>query len=147
MRAAVRAMIPAVAVIALTACSSSKGTRAAGVSTSPAVSALSELAGQISPLSMNRACTVAVASTDCVTATQAKIALTDTAQSELKAVAKSGISDQALQVSDRILLSGQKWTRLECPMKPIAAACAAPAMAVESDFSVLSAFLLQVSDR
>lgn len=141
-------MTLAVVVIALTSCSSSsKGAHASDVSTSPAVSAFADLAGQIGQLSMTRACTIAIDSPDCVTVTQTKLAFTETAHSELKAVAKSGISDQALQISDRIMQTGQEWTRLDCPAKPRTAACAAPATAVESDFSVLSAFLLQISDN
>lgn len=100
---------------------------------------------QVNPLSMNRSCSINVASRQCADSTAAKIDLTKQVEAALGASPGTGLAQDALKVSERIDKSAAQWSNLGCPTKPDLPACAAPAAAIESDFSALSAYVLQIS--
>ncbi|MCB0936544.1 MAG: hypothetical protein KDB55_11125 [Mycobacterium sp.] len=129
------------------ACSSSadKPMGSATTSSTPTVSRLADLSSQFSPLSMNRACTVDVTSAECASVTAQKIDLTKQVQPELRTESENGLVADATRVADRILNTASTWSALGCQARPATPGCADPASAVESDFSVLAAYLLQIS--
>ncbi len=148
--APLKRQIPAVALLALGAviggCSSPGEKPADSVASSAsAAPGLADFPAQASPLSMNRACTTDVASAECGKMTAAKIDLNKQIEPQLKAAPATGPVGDAVKISERIAGTGEAWSRLGCQTEPATPACASPAMAVESDFSVLSAYLLQIT--
>ncbi len=131
---------------AVTVACSSPNDRPVGATTSTAGnSRLADFSAQFSAVSMDRSCTTDVGSAECGRVTAQKIDLVRQVEPELKAAPDTGLVGDARQVGDRILSTANTWSESGCQAKPATQACAAPATAVESDFSVLSAYLLQIS--
>lgn len=138
----------AVLTVALAACSPKAEKPAAGTpDTTAAVAAVADVSSQATPLSMNRACTANPVSAECAQATAAKLDLTKQVPAKIQGQPNAGLVNDAIAVSDRILRSGGRWSSIGCQTRPDGPECASIAQAVESDFSVLAAYLLQISAR
>lgn len=135
------------ALVAVTGCST------AGSGDASAPSTVSVVEGAISPealdkvqaLNINRSCgTVGAGLAACVAVTADKIALATELQTDLKELPTIDISTEASQVAGGIADRGKEWARLGCPVNWVPD-CAGVAMAVESDFSVLAAYVIQLT--
>lgn len=143
-RSAVSGML---ALVAVTGCST------AGPGDASAPSTVSVVEGAISAdaldkvqaLNINRSCgTVGAGLAACVAVTADKIAIAAQLQTDLTELPTVDISTDASQVAGGIADRGKEWARLGCPVSWVPE-CAGVAMAVESDFSVLAAYIIQLT--
>ena len=105
-----------------------------------------ETLGKVQALNINRPCgTVGAGLADCVAVTADKIAVAAELQTDLSAMPASDIATEAAQIANGVADLGTEWSRLGCQVKWVPD-CAEVAMAVESNFSVLATYIIQLTN-
>ena len=135
-------------LLPLTGCSQAGSDGRSASTTNPVVKGAmsADTLGRVRSLSITRPCgTVGTGPADCVTVTADKIALAAELQPDLSAMPASDITTEAAQVAAGVADLGTQWARLGCQANWVPD-CAGVAMAVESKFSALATYIVQLTD-